>query len=137
MITRDTLIARFQLPVDKTNVEVIRRRLMKVCATNGDPITAATRAYDIFYKTELKDLLLSTWEEIEVTDFSTVDSIENINKNMKYVEDHAYAAINEVSDFIPKETLDVLRDSFSKQNPVLRLGVLIFVVAVKTLEDLI
>ena len=135
MLTKQILVDRFKTPTNKPNVEIIRKRLLKVC---GDTETkAAERAYDILYKTDFKDLTLGFWEIIKVSDYTATADLETILRDTFYVMDSIVAATKEIEYFIPKNTLDVLRNNYTQQEPLYRLGVAILVVALATLEDLL
>ena len=137
MIAKTVMIDQFVLPVSYANTEVLRKKLVKVCSTNSVETKAAERAYDLLFKTELGYLPLGTWEKIELSDLTDTESLENISKTMEYFKDHVNAAINEVASFIPKETIDLLRDNYASQDPLMRLSVMIFVVSTAALEDFI
>lgn len=137
MIAKQTLIDRFLLPVSLPHVNIIRKRIIKSCSDPLDETLSVTRAYDILFKTDLKDLLLNTWEEIALDDLTNTTSLEEISNSLNNVDTHVFPALREIEDIIPRESITILKELYSQQYPLFRVAVMVFIVAVTTLEDLL
>jgi hypothetical protein len=137
MVPAVTLVERFQVVSVLPNIEKIRRRLLALGALSpANHTTAAERVLEILFKTPVRPILLESWEPVNVTAPGDAQEIQVISAQTQDLSKNFRSALREAA-FLPKETVELLKDMFTPQDPLARLGILIFLVASTSVEDLL
>ena len=136
-ITQAEQISSFQTSSSNKAVEALRKKLVKVCSTNSDSALAAARSYDIFYKTEIKELTMDTWEEISLTDYTNAAGIADIVSAFDLVKKNIITAISEIKEYLPIETYKLLKEYASDQNPIIKIALSVYIISIDRMQGLL
>ena len=115
---------------------VIQKVLLPLASTVTNLI-AAERLLAILEGTELRALFLALYPEMKLTPANTtnVNSVSSIQVGILPYRKIIIRAINELSDNLPSETLDLLKDYLIKESPVYFIAVSVFTITAMVLVE--
>ena len=136
-ISTTTQISRFLTSSSKPNIEYFRKIVLRTFSTNLDNTLAVQRALDIFYKTDLKDITLDTWETFSLSDYTNTTAMTDIIKILGSSNTKLIEALGEIKIFIPKETINLLNEFIGSQDLVIRVSLIILIILLDRMQDLL
>ena len=131
MMTVDQLIAKMTVPITLSiNLQINQKALLESTAT-------LKRCLGILEDTPLRALFLTMYPRVKLTttELSAAPDIPTIQKKLLPYESYIEIAISNLERYIPKETIQVLKEYYSKKDPVHFIAVSTFILAVAALQQ--
>ena len=136
MKTTDEIITIFTEPLTTfKHGRILQRSILSAAA--GTEYLAAFRSLSLLQPTELRILFLEIYESVEMDKDTKVlcADIVSISDALKDINKSINKAINELDTFIPRETLDVLKDMLVVASPQYYIVVATFTIISMTLRE--
>lgn len=140
MITASQAAAKYILPITKyVNLGKLQKILLRIAVTSENDMIAATRLLSLLAETEVNALLLNSVQPSTTSNFnesqkSILNSLQNLLEGFRPLQNTVRTALGESKDFLPKFTVDALREYNTVGAPLERLAVVSFMILTANLQ---
>lgn len=136
MITVDDIISKMTTDITiNGNLRIAQKTLLDACGTT--PAAAAKRALQILEDSSLRQFMVGTYPKVTLTtnEIKVAPSIKDIHKKLLTYKAYIVYAVPALGTYIPKETVEVLKDHLVAEDPLSFIAVTTFATVIAALHQ--